>query len=165
MIDGRDVGLWPRKRESKTVRLRDPALFRRVKKLIYDFCLSRGFPEKKRIGDSEAMHSALILCEKHLDPAKSAVVVNRERLQAAIDHHVAAYVSGEVDLFIQSVVPSLSTWLGVRLSVRKEGERYLISSVGPPIPRPQIPDGELEIAPPEITSPSLDINNLIVGLN
>ena len=160
------MGLWPRKRESKTVRLRDPALFRRVKKLIYDFCLSRGFPEKKRIGDSEAMHSALLLCEKHLDPAKSALVVNRARFQEAIDKHVAEFVGAEVEAFIKAAVASLSSWLGVRLSVRKEGERYLISSCGPPIPRPAIPDGaELEISPPEIMSPALDINNLILGMN
>ena len=169
MTDGRDrdVALYPKPRDSKTCRVRDPALFRRVKKLLYDFCVSRGFPKKKDISDVEALHSALVLCEKHLDPAQSALVMKREILQDAVDRHLEELVEAEIAAFIRSVVPSLSAWLGVKLSIRKEsGNKYFISHVGASIPRPAIPDGaELEISPPEIMSPALDINNLILGMN
>ena len=145
--------------------LRDPGLFRKVKILITEFCVLKGFSKSQRVSDSAAIHTALLLCEKHLDPAKSAVVVQRERLQDEINRHVGELVETEKSEFIKSAVESLNGWLGLNLVVRKVDGRFLISSEGESKPRPAIPFSDLAFAPAELKATELDINNVILGMN
>ena len=125
---------------------------------------------KSRITDSETLHTALIFCRNHLDPTSEAVVVNKNKLQRAIDRHVQEVVLENIEAesrkFLDAITASLSSWLGLQLKFELvNGSNYKISAEGPQIPRPKIPNMPLEIGPPEIVNPKLDARKIILGMN